>query len=143
MHSPLACSGKAVYICICDAAERRVSCDESNAMWSFRLVTDDLQQPTRMPRSWQLMILSMIARLSAANADSMPAGSDRQLAAIIAHCRSVVSTQHTARGVESYVRALAYRALLNALLAVGALHKVLRHSPHQQKTLFLSTFAGC
>jgi hypothetical protein len=78
-----------------------------------------------MPRSWQLMILSMIASLSATNADSMPAGSDKQLATVIAHCRGIINTQQKAVDAGSYERALAYRALIDALLALGAVHKVL------------------
>jgi hypothetical protein len=85
-----------------------------------------------MPRSWQLLTLSMIAHLAAANADSMPAGSDKQLAAIIAHCRGVIDMQQTALDAGSYDRTLANRALVNTLLAMGALHKVLRHSTRQQ-----------
>ena len=108
----------------------------------IRRVTDDLQQPDRMPRSWQLMILSMIARLSANNADSMPAGSNKQLAAVIAHCRGVIGAQQTALDAGSYERALAYRAVVDALLALGASQKVLQHLSHQQ-TRFDLTFAGC
>ena len=78
----------------------------------IRLVTDDLQQPDRMPCSWQLMILSMIASLSATNADSMPAGSDKQLAAVIAHCRGIINMQQTALDAGFHERALADRRSL-------------------------------